>query len=97
MAQGLAAGQPLGPFTQMARVATAMTVAALLALPVAWLYILTRRKKGFRQSVVHTQIVLPVVVSGVVTCRNGGGRWSDHRRDRRRGGRASLGKLVRIQ
>ena len=65
-AQALASAQPLGPFTQMAHVAAAMTVAALLALPVAWLYILTRRKKGFRQSVVHTQIILPVVVSGVV-------------------------------
>ncbi|HEX9582060.1 MAG TPA: DUF4956 domain-containing protein [Gemmatimonadales bacterium] len=65
-AEALAGAQPLGPFTQMARVAAAMAVAALLALPVAWLYILTRRKKGFRQSVVHTQIVLPVVVAGVV-------------------------------
>jgi hypothetical protein len=33
---------------------------------VAWLYILTRQKKGFRQSVVHTLIVLAVVVGGVV-------------------------------
>ena len=65
-AAALASAQPLGPFTQMAHVAAAMAVAALLALPVAWLYILTRRKKGFRQSVVHTQIVLPVVVAGVV-------------------------------
>src|ERR1043166_8307045 len=57
---------PAGAMSQMLGAATAMTVAATLALPVAWLYILTRRRKGFRQSVVHTLIVLPVVVGGVV-------------------------------
>jgi len=44
----------------------AMIVAGLIALPVAWIYILTRQKKGFRQSQVHTLIMLPVVVAGVV-------------------------------
>jgi hypothetical protein len=64
---GAAAAQPpVGPLTQMVSAATAMAIAALLSLPVAWLYIMTRRKKGFRQSVVHTLIVLPVVVAGVV-------------------------------
>ena len=38
----------------------------LLMLPVTWVYILTRQKKGFRQSVVQTLIILPIVVSGVV-------------------------------
>ncbi|OGU09938.1 MAG: hypothetical protein A2W29_13915 [Gemmatimonadetes bacterium RBG_16_66_8] len=55
-----------GPFAQTMRTAVAMLVAALLALPVSWLYILTRHKKGFRQSMVHTLIMLPVVVSGVM-------------------------------
>ncbi len=40
--------------------------AVLLALPVAWIYVLTRTKKGYRQSVVHTLIILPLVVAGVV-------------------------------
>ncbi|MDH4045874.1 MAG: DUF4956 domain-containing protein [Gemmatimonadota bacterium] len=44
----------------------AMIVAALFALPVAWIYILTRQKKGFRQSLVHSLIMLAVVVAGVV-------------------------------
>jgi len=57
---------PVGAMSQMVSAATAMMVAALLCLPVAWLYILTRRRKGFRQSVVHTLIVLPLVVAGVV-------------------------------
>ena len=46
--------------------ALAMTAAGLLALPVAWLYILTRQKKGYRQSIVQTLVLLPVVVAGVV-------------------------------
>ena len=37
-----------------------------LALPVAWVYLITRRKKGFTQSVVHTLIVLPVAVAGIM-------------------------------
>jgi hypothetical protein len=40
--------------------------AFLLMLPVSWIYILTRQKKGFRQSVVQTLIILPIVVAGVV-------------------------------
>ncbi|MBI2071452.1 MAG: DUF4956 domain-containing protein [Gemmatimonadetes bacterium] len=55
-----------GPVAEMYSAAVAMVVAALLTLPVAWLYILTRQKKGFRQSVVHTLIILAVVVGGVV-------------------------------
>ena len=35
-------------------------------LPVAWIYIMTRRRKGFRQSVVQTLVILPIVVAGVV-------------------------------
>ena len=43
-----------------------MLGAFLLMLPVSWIYILTRRKKGFRQSVVQTLVILPLVVAGVV-------------------------------
>lgn len=38
----------------------------LLALPVAWTYMAVRERKGYRQSVVHTLVLLPVVVAGVV-------------------------------
>ncbi|MHB1298780.1 MAG: DUF4956 domain-containing protein [Gemmatimonadaceae bacterium] len=48
----------------------AATVAMLTAfgtsLPVAWIYTLTRRKKGFQQSVVQTYLILPVVAAGIV-------------------------------
>jgi hypothetical protein len=43
-----------------------MVTAMLLALPVAWVYRITRRKKGFTQSIVHTLIVLPVAVAGIM-------------------------------
>lgn len=46
--------------------ALCMIGAFLLMLPVSWVYILTRRRKGFRQSVVQTLIILPIVVAGVV-------------------------------
>jgi hypothetical protein len=44
----------------------AMGSAFALMLPVTWIYIMTRRRKGFRQSVVQTLVILPVVVAGVV-------------------------------
>lgn len=43
-----------------------MSAAALLSLPIAWIYTITRQKRGYRQSVVHSLILLPVVVAGVV-------------------------------
>ena len=38
----------------------------LLMVPVAWVFILTRSRKGFNQSTVQTLIFLPVVVAGVL-------------------------------
>jgi len=55
-----------GQATLAITVALAMTSAALLTLPVAWVYIVTRAKRGYQQSVVQTLIMLPVVVAGVV-------------------------------
>lgn len=52
--------------TLTVNVAVAMIAAALLVLPVAWIYILTRQKKGYQQSVVQTLIILAPVVAGVV-------------------------------
>ena len=44
----------------------AVASACLLMLPVTWVYVQTRRKKGFQQSVVQTLIILPLVVAGVI-------------------------------
>lgn len=43
-----------------------MFAAVLLMLPVAWVFILTRSRKGFSQSTVQTLIFLPLVVAGVM-------------------------------
>ena len=54
------------PLALAATTAMCMIGAFLLMLPVSWVYIVTRQKKGFRQSVVQTLIILPIVVAGVV-------------------------------
>ena len=48
------------------RAAAAMLGALALVLPVAWVYLITRRRKGFTQSVVHSLIVLPIAVAGIM-------------------------------
>lgn len=64
------AAAPMDPSTQTSPTALAATIAMLTAfasaLPVAWVYTLTRRKKGFQQSVVQTYLILPVVAAGLV-------------------------------
>ena len=49
-----------------AMAAYAMILAILLAIPVAWIYALTRQKRGYRQSVVQTIVILPAVVAAIV-------------------------------
>jgi hypothetical protein len=65
-----AAGAGLG-LTGGGVVLAGTTVAAMLgalvfALPVSWVYLLTRARRGYQQSVVHTLVMLPMVVAGVV-------------------------------
>jgi len=40
--------------------------ALVIMIPVAWTYIIIKRRGGYDQSVVHTLIILPVVVTGIV-------------------------------
>jgi hypothetical protein len=48
------------------RAMIAMVGALALALPLAWVFVITRRRKGFLQSIVHTLIVLPIAVAGIM-------------------------------
>lgn len=64
-ADGTAAGAA-GQLRGALAATIAMTAAGVLTLPVAWVYTLTHERRGFRQSVVHTLMLLPVVVAGVV-------------------------------
>jgi hypothetical protein len=57
---------PLDEVTLAITVSVAMLAAVLLSLPVAWVYQLTRAKRGYQQSVVQLLIVLPAVVAGIV-------------------------------
>lgn len=41
--------------------------ALLIMVPVAWTYILIKRESGYEESVVHTLLILPVAVTGIVT------------------------------
>ena len=61
-----AAPPPLSASTLSITTAASMIGAVLLSLPVAWVYTMTRKKRGYDQSVVQTLILLPALVAGVV-------------------------------
>lgn len=61
-----AAVADLGVLGQAALALLSMLGALLLMVPVAWVYMLTKRRSGYDQSVVQTMIVLPLVVCGVM-------------------------------
>ncbi len=57
---------PIGGSHEMAILALLVgSMAIALSLPLAWVYMHTRQKKGFQQSVVHTIVLLPAVVAAV--------------------------------
>ena len=60
----MSGGDPTAPTALAALIA--MVTAFVTALPVTWIYTLTRRKKGFQQSVVQTYLILPVVAAGII-------------------------------
>jgi hypothetical protein len=57
---------PLDEVTLAITVTVAMLASVLLSIPVAWVYLLTRAKRGYQQSVVQLLVILPLVVSGIV-------------------------------
>ena len=57
---------PFGRGTLAVTAVVSMVGALLFALPVSWVYLLTRAKRGYQQSVVQTLVMLPMVVAGVV-------------------------------
>ena len=61
-----AASRPAGEGDLATSAFLAIVAAFLIALPVAWVYSLTRAKKGYRQALAQALIVLPVVDAGVV-------------------------------
>ncbi len=43
-----------------------MLGALAIMIPVVWIYLVTRRHRGYHESVVHTLLILPVAVTGIV-------------------------------
>jgi hypothetical protein len=61
------AGGTGGSVSWQARTALLVLAGALAtAIPVAWVYSLTRRRRGFEQSLVHILVLLPLAVAGMV-------------------------------
>ncbi|MCG6958072.1 MAG: DUF4956 domain-containing protein [Gemmatimonadetes bacterium] len=54
------------PFSGGALGAVAMLGALAIMIPVTWIYMITRQHRGYDESVVHTLLILPVAVTGIV-------------------------------
>ncbi|MGD8321587.1 MAG: DUF4956 domain-containing protein [Gemmatimonadota bacterium] len=63
-----AVGSPVvnGPWSLAILGVVCMTGALAIMIPVTWIYMITRRYRGFHESVVHTLLILPVAVTGIV-------------------------------
>jgi hypothetical protein len=59
-------GAGLTPGQTALLTAFAIGSAVLLLAPVAWVYMLTRQEKGYDESVVHTVVILPIPIVGLV-------------------------------
>lgn len=73
IAQLLGAGAPpvgpavsTAPWAQAGIAAISMLGALAIMVPVTWVYMITRRRRGYHESVVHTLLILPVAVTGIV-------------------------------
>jgi hypothetical protein len=63
-AKSVAASTDTGPASL--HVVIAMVSALLFSIPVAWIYTLTHKKKGWKQGTVQSMVILPVVIAGIV-------------------------------
>ena len=63
---GVEATQPRNPLETGIQAFTAIIGALLVLIPVAWVYMLTKQEKGYDEAVVHTVLILPVPVTGLV-------------------------------
>ncbi len=55
-----------GPWESLRFTLFAVTGCLLLLVPVVWVYMITRQRQGYDESVVHTVIILPVAVTALV-------------------------------
>ena len=55
-----------GPWRQALMASIAMLGALAIMMPVTWVYMITRRHRGWDESVLHTLLILPVTVAGIL-------------------------------
>lgn len=62
------AAKQLPPSSGLGALPTAVAMVSALAfsLPVSWIYTLTKRKKGWKQGIVQSLVILPLVIAGIV-------------------------------
>ncbi len=63
-----AVGTPIrvGAWANAMLASASMLGALAIMVPVTWVYMVTRRRRGYDESVVHTLFILPVAVTGIV-------------------------------
>lgn len=63
-----AVGSSVGTGAQGDPVLATMSMLGALAImiPVTWIYMVTRRHRGYDESVIHTLLILPVAVAGII-------------------------------
>lgn len=54
------------PWANAVLAGISMLGALAIMVPVTWVYMVTRRQRGYDESVVHTLLILPVAVTGIV-------------------------------
>jgi hypothetical protein len=61
-------GEPLsaGVWANAILASVSMLGALAIMVPVTWVYMVTRKHRGYEESVVHTLFILPVAVTGIV-------------------------------
>ena len=62
----LTEGLAVGGWEELAVEGISLLGALAIMIPVAWTYIIIKRRGGYDKSVVHTLIILPVAVTGIV-------------------------------
>lgn len=55
-----------GPWSSALVAGLSMLGALAIMVPVTWVYMITRRHRGYGESVIHTLLILPVAVTGIV-------------------------------
>ena len=65
-AVGIEESATRGPIDSMLFTLFAVVGCLVLLIPVVWVYIVTRQREGYDESVVHTVVILPVAVTALV-------------------------------